>query len=87
MNRFIKQWLKDDTLQAVQDLRPIADEAGITLAQLALAWVLHQRNITAVIIGATRPEQVHENIKASEVKLTPDTIEAINDTLKTAAVL
>src|SRR3954462_8214715 len=51
MNRFIKQWLADDTLQAVQDLRPIADEAGLTLAQLALAWVLTQRNVTAVIIG------------------------------------
>jgi aryl-alcohol dehydrogenase-like predicted oxidoreductase len=87
MNRFIKQWLKDDTLQAVQNLRPIADGAGVTLAQLALAWVLHQRNITAVIIGATRPEQVHENIKAAEVKLSSDTLEAINDALKTAAVL
>src|SRR5918999_1482949 len=56
MNRFIKQWLSDDTLRAVQSLRPIADEAGITLSQLALAWVLHQRNVTSVIVGATRPE-------------------------------
>jgi 1-deoxyxylulose-5-phosphate synthase len=87
MNRFIKQWLKDDTLRAVQSLRPIADEAGITLSQLALAWVLHQRNITAVIVGATRPEQVHENVRAADVQLSADTIDAINDALRTAAVL
>src|SRR3954467_13566400 len=72
MNRFIKQWLSDDTLRAVQGLRPIAEEQGITLSQLALAWVLHQRNITAVIVGATRPEQVHENVAAAGVKLSPD---------------
>src|SRR5215217_3119564 len=50
MNRFIKQWLNDEVLTAVQALRPIADEAGITLSQRALAWVLHQRNITSVIV-------------------------------------
>jgi len=78
---------KDETLQAVQDLKPIADEAGLTLAQLALAWVLHQRNVTAVIVGATRPEQVHENVKAADVQLSADTLDAINETLRTAAVL
>jgi aryl-alcohol dehydrogenase-like predicted oxidoreductase len=87
MNRFIKQWLKPDVLEAVQALRPIADEAGITLSQLALAWVLHQPNITSVIIGATRPEQVHENIRAASVRLGDDVIAAVNDTLRTAAVL
>jgi aryl-alcohol dehydrogenase-like predicted oxidoreductase len=87
MNRFIKQWLDDDTLRAVQSLRPIADEAGITLSQLALAWVLHQRNITSVIVGATRPEQVHENAAAADVKLSGDVIEAVDDALATAAVL
>ena len=86
MNRFIKQWLSDDVLTAVQALRPIADEAGITLSQLALAWVLHQPNITSVIVGATRPEQVHENVKAAEVELSPDTLAAIDETLRTAAV-
>jgi len=86
MNRFIKQWLSDDVLTAVQALRPIADEAGITLSQLALAWVLHQPNITSVIVGATRPEQVHENLKAAEVKLSDDVIAAVDDTLRTAAV-
>ncbi len=86
MNRFIRQWLKDETLHAVQSLRPIADEAGLTLAQLALAWVLHQRNVTAVITGASRPEQVHENVKAADVQLSADTLEAIDDALRTAAV-
>src|SRR3954468_338563 len=86
MNRFIKQWLKDDVLEAVQSLQPIAREAGISLSQLALAWVLHQRNVTAVIVGATRPEQVRENVKAAEVKLSADTLAAIDDALRTVAV-
>ena len=84
MNRFIKQFMKDGTLQAVQNLRPIASELGITLSQLALAWVLHRRNVTAVIVGATRPEQVHENAKAADVALTPETMTAIDDALRTA---
>ena len=87
MNRFIKQWLKPDTLNAVQALRPIADEAGVTLSQLALAWVLSRPNVSAVIVGATRPEQVHENVAAAEVQLSADTIAAIDDALRTAAVL
>ena len=87
MNRFIRQWLNDETLTAVQDLRPIADDHGITLAQLALAWVLHQPNVTAVIVGATRPEQIHENVKAAAVELDQATIDAVDDTLKTVAVL
>jgi aryl-alcohol dehydrogenase-like predicted oxidoreductase len=86
MNRFMKQWLDDETLEAVRRLRPIAEEAGITLAQLALAWVLHRPNVTAVIVGATRPEQVHENVAAAGVKLSDDTIAAIDDALRTAAV-
>jgi aryl-alcohol dehydrogenase-like predicted oxidoreductase len=87
MNRFIKQWLKDDTLTAVQALRPIADEAGVTLSQLALAWVLHRPNVSAVIVGATRPEQVHENVAAADVRLSADTMAAIDEALRTAAVL
>jgi aryl-alcohol dehydrogenase-like predicted oxidoreductase len=87
MNRFIKQWLKDDTLTAVQALRPIADEAGVSVSQLALAWVLHRPNVSAVIVGATRPEQVHENAAAAEVKLSEATVAAIDAALRTAAVL
>src|SRR4051794_4817165 len=86
MNRFIKQWLSDDTLRAVQGLRPVAEEQGITLSQLALAWVLHRPNVTAVIVGATRPEQVHENAAAAEVTLSRDTLAAVDDALRTAAV-
>jgi aryl-alcohol dehydrogenase-like predicted oxidoreductase len=87
MNRFIRQWLGDDALTAVQNLTPIADEAGITMAQLALAWVLSHPNITSVIIGATRPEQIQENLKASEVRLDDGACAAVNDALRTAAVL
>jgi 1-deoxyxylulose-5-phosphate synthase len=86
MNRFVRQWLNERTLQAVDALRPIADGAGLTLSQLALAWVLHQRNVTAVIVGATRPEQVHENVAASDVELSDDTLRAVDDALRTAVV-
>jgi aryl-alcohol dehydrogenase-like predicted oxidoreductase len=86
MNRFIRQWLGDDTLAAVQSLRPVAEGAGLTLTQLALAWVLHRPNVTAVIVGATRPEQVRENAAASDVRLSADTLRAVDDALRTAAV-
>ncbi len=86
MNRFIKQWLNDETLTAVQALRPIADGAGVKLSQLALAWVLHQRNVTSVIVGATRPEQVHENAAAADVRLSDDVLAAIDSALKRAVV-
>src|SRR6478735_6123862 len=83
MNRFIKQWLSDETLRAVQALRPIADEAGVTLSQLALAWVLSRPNVSAVIVGATRPGQVHENVAAADVHLSADAVAAIDDALRT----
>ena len=66
-------------LAAVQNLRPIADEAGLTMSQLALAWVLRQDNVAAVIVGATRPEQVHENAAAAGVELSDDTLAAIDE--------
>jgi aryl-alcohol dehydrogenase-like predicted oxidoreductase len=83
MNRFIKQWLTDDILEAVDRLRPVADGAGLTMSQLALAWVLRQPNVAAAIIGATRPEQVHENAAAAGVRLSDDTLRAIDDALRT----
>ncbi len=86
MSRFIKQWLRDDTLEAVQRLVPVAKEAGITLSQLALAWVLQRPNVSAVIVGASRPEQVQENVKAADVRLSDDTVAAIDDALRTAVV-
>ena len=86
MNRFIGQWLNAATLDAVDRLRPIADEAGLTMSQLALAWVLRQDNVAAAIIGASRPEQVHENTRAAEVKLSDDALRAIDEALLLVAV-
>jgi 1-deoxyxylulose-5-phosphate synthase len=86
MNRFIKQWLNDEMLEAVQALRPIADAAGLTMSQLALAWILRQDNVAAAIIGATRPEQVRENVAAAGITLSDDTLAAIDDAVGAVAV-
>jgi aryl-alcohol dehydrogenase-like predicted oxidoreductase len=72
-------WRSDDVLEAVERLRPIADGLGISLAQLSLAWVLREPNVAAAIVGASRPEQVHENAAASGVKLDEATLRAIDD--------
>ena len=80
-SRFIKRWLRDDTLTAVQRLRPLAEEAGLSLAQLAVAWTLQNPGVSAAIIGATRPEQVQENAKASGVRLEPDIMNRIDQVL------
>ena len=69
----------DDVLRAVQRLAPIAEGLGITMAQLALAWVLHEKNVASAIIGASRPEQVEENAAASGVELDEATLAAIDD--------
>jgi aryl-alcohol dehydrogenase-like predicted oxidoreductase len=84
MNRFIGRLLKPKTLEAVQRLKPVAEEAGLTMAALALAWVLRQRNVAAAIVGASRPEQVRENVAAAGVELTRDTLAAIGEALRTA---
>ncbi len=65
----MEDYLSDDVLTRVQDLQPIAAEAGLSMAQLALAWVLQNDNVAAAIVGASRPEQVHENARASGVRL------------------
>ena len=82
MNIFIDQWLGDDLLERVDGLRPIANDLGISMTQLALAWVLRQPNLAAAIIGASRPEQVLENAAASGVGLDDDTLLAIDEVLK-----
>jgi aryl-alcohol dehydrogenase-like predicted oxidoreductase len=77
----VSGWLSDDVLERVQRLRPIADEAGLTMAQLAVAWVLQNDNVAAAIIGASRPEQVEENVKAAGVRLGADAMAAIDKAL------
>jgi 1-deoxyxylulose-5-phosphate synthase len=86
MSRFIGQWLTRPVLDAVDRLWPIAEEAGLTMAQMCLAWVLRQDNVAAAIIGASRPEQVHENARAADVKLSADTLRAIDEALLLVAL-
>ncbi len=81
MNWAMGRFQSDELLDAVQDLTPIAEDAGLTMAQLALAWVLRQENVASTIIGASRPEQVFDNVKASGVKLSQDTLDAIDEAL------
>lgn len=75
-------WIDDaDTLRRVQELRTVAEEAGLSMAQLAIAWVLQHDNVSAAIVGATRPEQVSDNVKASGVKLDAELMRRIDDIL------
>jgi aryl-alcohol dehydrogenase-like predicted oxidoreductase len=75
----IKRLLHDDVLERVQQLKPVAEGVGLSLAQLAVAWVLQNDNVSAAIIGASRPEQVTDNVKAAGVKLDEATMAAIDD--------
>ncbi len=77
----IRRWLQDDVLERIQKLKPIADEAGLSMAQLAVAWVLQNPNVSSAIIGASRPEQVTENVKAAGVKLDSALLEKIDGVL------
>jgi aryl-alcohol dehydrogenase-like predicted oxidoreductase len=77
----VKRWLQDDVLERVQNLKPIADELDLSLAQLAIAWVLQNDNVATAIIGASRPEQVHENVKASGVVIPADALKKIDEVL------
>jgi aryl-alcohol dehydrogenase-like predicted oxidoreductase len=78
---FIKHLLEEKTLARVQNLRPIADELGLNMAQLALAWVLQNSNVAAAIIGASRPEQVRDNVKASGHTLDAEIMRRIDEAL------
>jgi aryl-alcohol dehydrogenase-like predicted oxidoreductase len=78
------QWMEffdDDVLERVQRLGPIADGLGITTPQLALAWILREQNVASAIVGASRPEQLHDNAAASSVDLDDETVRAIEDAL------
>ena len=81
MSTFIDRLVEPRVLEAVQRLRPVADAAGLTMAQLALAWVLREPNVASAIVGASRPEQVHANASASGISLSEDTLAAIDTAL------
>src|SRR5580693_8382226 len=83
---FISRLLTDELLTRVQQLKPVAEQAGLTLAQLAVAWTLQNPNVSAAIVGATRPEQVRENAKASGVRLDPAVLTQIDDALSDVVV-
>ncbi|MCV7384904.1 aldo/keto reductase family protein [Mycolicibacter longobardus] len=78
---FIKRFMTDDVLTRVQQLAPIAAELGLTTAQLAIAWVLQNDNVAAALVGASRPEQVAENVKASGVRIPDELLARIDQVL------
>jgi aryl-alcohol dehydrogenase-like predicted oxidoreductase len=78
---FVKRFLRDDVLDRVQAMQPVAEQAGLTMAQLAVAWVLQNPNVASAIIGASRPEQVAENVKAADVQLAPELLALVDEVL------
>jgi len=81
MGGMMGDYLSDETLERVERLRPIAGRLGITLAQLALAWVLRRPEVASAIVGASRPEQVHDNASASGIELDEETLAEIDRAL------
>ena len=77
----ISRYLNDQTLTAVQGLKPVADELDLSLSQLAVAWVLQNDNVAAALVGASRPEQVHENVAAAGVRVPEDAMARIDEVL------
>src|SRR5918997_3488639 len=81
-DKMIARWMRDDVLEKVQLLKPLAADAGMSLAQLAVAWVLHNPNVSSAIVGASRPEQVRDNVAAAGVKLDADLMTRIDEVLE-----
>jgi aryl-alcohol dehydrogenase-like predicted oxidoreductase len=81
MGNFIAPFMNDDVLKAVDRLRPVAEQADLSMTELALAWVLRRPELASAIVGASRPEQVHANAKASGIELSSDTLAAIDEAL------
>jgi aryl-alcohol dehydrogenase-like predicted oxidoreductase len=79
----ISRWMRDEVLEAVQKLKPVADSVGLSMSQLAIAWVLQNDNVSSAIMGATKPSQVKENVRASGVKLDASVMKAIDSALGT----
>jgi aryl-alcohol dehydrogenase-like predicted oxidoreductase len=73
--------MKDDVLEAVQLLKPIAESVDLSMSQMALAWVLQNPNVSSAIMGATKPAQIRDNVKASGVKLPPEVMKAIDEAI------
>ena len=86
MSISIRRYLDDRVLEAVQRLVPIAEGAGLSMAHMALAWVLRRDEVASAITGATRPDQVHSNAEASGVELSADVLEAIDEALDGVAI-
>jgi aryl-alcohol dehydrogenase-like predicted oxidoreductase len=82
MGGMMSNWLEEDVLETVQGLVPVAERLGITMAQLALAWVLREDNVASAIVGASRPEQVHDNASASGIELDAATLAEIDSILE-----
>jgi aryl-alcohol dehydrogenase-like predicted oxidoreductase len=83
---FLRRWMRDDVLERVQQLQPIAAEVDLSPAALAVAWVLQNDNVSAAIVGASRPEQVLDNVRASGVRLEPAVLARIDEVLAPVAV-
>ncbi len=81
MGRLMSRWLEEDVLERVQRIVPVADRLGITMAQLALAWVLREQNVASAIVGASRPEQIRDNAEASGIDLDPETLAELEQIL------
>ena len=81
MSGFIDRLVAPPVLEAVERLKPIAEGAGLSMVQMALAWVLREANVASAIVGASRPEQVHANASASGIVLSADTLAAIDQAL------
>jgi aryl-alcohol dehydrogenase-like predicted oxidoreductase len=77
-SRMIERWMSNEVLTGVQQLKPIAAEAGLTMAQLSIAWVLQNQNVASAIMGASRPEQIEKNVAAAGVKLDPAIMDKID---------
>jgi aryl-alcohol dehydrogenase-like predicted oxidoreductase len=82
----IKRLLRDDVLERVQQLKPIAEGVGLSLAQLAVAWVLQNDNVSCAIVGASRPDQVSDNARAAGVRLDADAMKAIDEVIEPVVV-
>jgi aryl-alcohol dehydrogenase-like predicted oxidoreductase len=77
----ISRFMRDDVLTAVQQLKPVAEELGLKMSQLAIAWVLQNPNVSTALVGASRPEQVAENVKAAGVQIPAELMAAIDQAL------